>query len=357
MQVVRRCFYLADTVAAIDLLKPDWVVISAHLADCVQETVALLQGTQVLAVATNDAEERTLRAWGISNVVRYEVDSLHKVMKHFDENLTPRAPVVLIERPEVAAVKNSRVVGVCGGAGAPGRSSISVSVAACLAKGGTKTLLIDADMSAPAVSALLELNGDSNGLLRASRLFERGGLTAATLEQSCAHPAENLFVLGNQTAFGGLDRLAVGALAEVITIAQSNFAYVVLDLGVSARPATGDPFGELGSDSAHHAGRLLAMCTDVWVCGLPTPLGVTRLLGTLSKLVDLKLPAEQRVILNRCPRGRGKALADETAQLVATHVKKLQVTAVTRDDRAFTRAEQSGKPLVTANPNSPASKA
>jgi hypothetical protein len=47
MQVVRRCFYLADTVAAIDLLKPDWVVVSAHLADCVQETVALLQDTQV----------------------------------------------------------------------------------------------------------------------------------------------------------------------------------------------------------------------------------------------------------------------------------------------------------------------
>jgi MinD-like ATPase involved in chromosome partitioning or flagellar assembly len=375
LQVARRCFYLADAVAAVDLVRPDWVVVSPNLTDLSADTSALLKGARVLALATTEDEERHLRSLGFADVHQVEVNALHQVVKAFDVAAppsTPGAPIALIERPTTVTSSSERsnekaraasngstrrlVIGVYGTAGAPGRSSIAVGVSAEMARAGLKTLLVDADFGAPAVGALLGLNGESNGLLKAARLVERGGLTGTTMEQSAARVGPNLLALGNQSAFGGLTRVAIGGATELISVAQANFECVVIDLGCSVAPVAFDPFGDAGLSGSQLTAQLLGMCTDVLVCGLPSPLGVTRLITALSDLVDLKVSATQRVVLNRCPRGRANALGAETQALVATHVRKTEVVSLPRDERAFWRAEHAGKAVVVASPRSPVSR-
>jgi len=378
LQVARRCFYLADAVAAVDLVRPDWVVVSPNLTDLSADTSALLKGARVLALATTQGEENQLRALGFVEVHQVEVNALHQVVKAFDVAAPPSAPAApsappaLIERPsapqrsseksneESRAASNGLtrrlVIGVYGTAGAPGRSSIAVGVSAEMARAGLKTLLVDADFGAPAVGALLGLNGESNGLLKAARLVERGGLTGPTIEQSAARVGPNLLALGNQSSFGGLTRVTLGGATELISVAQANFECVVIDLGCPIAPVAFDPFGDAGLSGPHLTAQLLGMCTDVLVCGLPSPLGVTRLITALSDLVDLKVPATQRVVLNRCPRGRAKALGAETRALIATHVRKTEVVPLPRDERAFLKAEHAGKAVVIASPRSPVSR-
>jgi len=381
LQVARRCFYLADAVAAVDLVRPDWVVVSPNLTDLSADTSALLKGARVLALATTEDEERHLRALGFADVHQVEVNALHHVVKAFDvaappstpgAPTAPNAPPALIERPTTVTSSSERsneeareasngstrrlVIGVYGTAGAPGRSSIAVGVSAEMARAGLKTLLVDADFGAPAVGALLGLNGESNGLLKAARLVERGGLTGPTIEQSAARVGPNLLALGNQSSFGGLTRVAIGGATELISVAQANFECVVIDLGCSVAPVAFDPFGDAGLSGPHLTAQLLGMCTDVLVCGLPSPLGVTRLITALSDLVDLKVSATQRVVLNRCPRGRANALGAETQALIATHVRKTEVVSLPRDERAFLRAEHAGKAVVVASPRSPVSR-
>lgn len=68
----------------------------------------------------------------------------------------------------------ARVIAVWGPHGAPGRTSLAVSIADELCRGGREACLIDADSHAPALAQSLGLSDDAPGLAGACRQVARG---------------------------------------------------------------------------------------------------------------------------------------------------------------------------------------
>ena len=102
--------------------------------------------------------------------------------------LDPGAPA-----PSAAATRG-RIIAVWGAAGAPGRTTIAMALAAELARDGRRVALVDADSHAPAIALATGLADEGPGFASACRQAARGGLTVAELERIAA-PLGELRVL------------------------------------------------------------------------------------------------------------------------------------------------------------------
>lgn len=127
---------------------------------------------------------------------------------------------------------------VWGPAGAPGRTTVAVNLAAELAMSNASVLLIDADAHASSVAVQLGLLEESAGLAQACRAAELGGLDADRLSQ--AKTTAQLRAAGHSAVLPvltGLPRaerwaeLRPRALERVLSLARSQYQHVVVDVG------------------------------------------------------------------------------------------------------------------------------
>lgn len=84
---------------------------------------------------------------------------------------------------EPAAVGGARMIAVWGPHGAPGRTTLAITLATELARGGRHVALVDADSHAPAVALALGLPDEGPGFAVACRQAERGLLDDAELHR------------------------------------------------------------------------------------------------------------------------------------------------------------------------------
>jgi hypothetical protein len=204
-------------------------------------------------------------------------------------------------------------------------------------------------------------------------LAERASLSTETLRRSARLIDKNLVFLGG----GGLTSdswyYRTAAAKEVISVGLATFQDVVIDVAAlelnSFLPLADDLLDNDLMGVAQEASRtryLLGAAHQIFVCALPTPVGLTRLVAMLSQLVEVWPRSEAqpgakpeakphiKVVLNKCPRGRQKALIQEVSALLRTHANGEQVIGVTSDLRGFAKAQEQAKPLARASPRSPA---
>ncbi|WP_417562252.1 AAA family ATPase [Microbacterium sp.] len=129
-------------------------------------------GTRILPLCAGEAETRLAVAFGLAPVLPADAEGW---MVADALQSAPEAP------PLPAAAHGPRVVTVWGAAGAPGRSTIAVELAAELSRGRRRVCLVDADAQAPSLALLLGLADEGPGFPAACRSAERGGLDAAEL--------------------------------------------------------------------------------------------------------------------------------------------------------------------------------
>ena len=84
---------------------------------------------------------------------------------------------------------------VWGPTGAPGRTTVAVTVAAELAASGVATLLADADVYGGVVAQVLGFLDEAPGLAAAARLANNGQLDVAALAGAAPHAAPQLRVV------------------------------------------------------------------------------------------------------------------------------------------------------------------
>jgi MinD-like ATPase involved in chromosome partitioning or flagellar assembly len=252
-----------------------------------------------------------------------------------------------------------RVVAVWGPAGAPGRTTVAVSVAGELAQRGASTLLIDADTYGPSVAQTLGLLDESGGIAGAVRAANSGALDISRLARLAPCISPTLRVLTGLPQPSRWPELRPSALDGVWECSRELASWTVVDCGFCLEADE-----ELSFDTAaprRNGATLsaLAAADTVLVVGSADPVGLQRLVRGLADLADLFGPGMlPRVVVTKV---RASAVGSPPERRVTDALRRYAAVAdawLVPDDRAACdEAMLAGRMLVEIAPSSPARRA
>ena len=215
------------------------------------------------------------------------------------------APAALHAEPSSLA---PRIIAVWGPAGAPGRTTVAIGLAAELAGRGLPVCLVDADTYGGAIAPSLGLLDESPGFAAACRLAGSGSLTADELDRVAQRAPLGSTLRGTHaevrvlTGIGRPHRWPELSAERVTSVLEQCRAWrpiIVVDTGFNLETDE-----ELSSDllaPRRNAATIAALraADDVVAVGAADPLGLARLLRTYPDLLDVVLTTRVRVVVNR----------------------------------------------------------
>jgi len=199
--------------------------------------------------------------------------------------------------------RGPRIVTVWGPAGAPGRTTIAIGLAAELAARGHAVCLVDADTYGGTVAPALGLLDESPGFAAACRLAGADALSARELDRvaqsATASGGATFSVL---TGIGRPHRWPELSSARVTTVLEHCRRWrsvVIVDAGFSLESDE-----EVSSDLVaprRNAATIAALraADDVVAVGAADPLGLARLLRTHADLLETVETARVHFVANR----------------------------------------------------------
>ena len=380
VQVARRCVDVVDLLAAAGAGLGRAALVAADLRRLDADAVDRLNAAEVAAVGVvrrgdSDTEDR-LRALGIDYLVPDDADpavvagvlaeAAGAVAARDDQHTrTGRMfgdPATSMAIPPGAGgqvdaatpSRRGRVVAVWGPTGAPGRTTVAITLADELARLGHASLLVDADVYGGTVAAELGLLDESPGLAAACRLAAGTKLSGAALAGLCWQLSAELRVLTGIPLAARWTELRAGAMAAVLAAARQLADVTVVDCGFCLETDE-----ELSFDSLapRRNGATLAMlddADDIVVVGAADPVGMQRLVRGLSELRDAEVGGSPRVVLNKVRRA--VVPGDARAELVGALELFSGVTPAALlpyDRESLDAALATGRSLGEARPASP----
>jgi MinD-like ATPase involved in chromosome partitioning or flagellar assembly len=195
------------------------------------------------------------------------------------------------------------VVAVWGPTGAPGRTTVAVTLADELARLGSSALAVDADVYGGTVAPMLGLLDESPGVAAACRQASSTGLDAAGLAALCWQLGPGLRVLTGIPLASRWTELRPTAMASVLATARRLVDHTVVDCGFCLETDEELSFDTL---APRRNGATLAALDDadlVLVVGAADPIGMQRLVRGLAELRDAEIAAPVWVVLNRVRSG------------------------------------------------------
>jgi MinD-like ATPase involved in chromosome partitioning or flagellar assembly len=367
LTVTRRCADLVELLAAAEAGLGRLAIVSAELDHLDRSAVAALHavGARVVCVADQSRPWLVdrLAAFGADLVVPPPGDEAAALLvveraAALLETVPDRVPSWLASEPAAEPGRHGRVAAVWGPTGAPGRTTVAVTLAAELAVLGRATLLVDADTYGGAVAQSIGLLDEAPGIAAAARAAAQGGLDAVALARLSPFAAENLRVLTGVSRADRWPELASAALDAIWPVARSLAEWTVVDTGFCLERDE-----VLSYDTRaprRNAATLSALETaDVVVAvGSGDPVGVARLVRALAELDALGLAAQRVVVANRVRASvSGPEPARGVAEALARYAGVGEVLVVPDDRTACDAALLAGQTLREVAPGSTARKA
>ena len=394
VRVSRRCADLAELLSVAAAGLGAAAVVSADLQRLDREAVAQLLGAGVAVVGLVDpgdatGRERLLRL-GVQRVLPADAapEDVARAVTMSVEDLAAAADAPAggqgrggREPPGTAGVParwrddasagpdppapdpagpdppgRGRIIAVWGPAGAPGRTTIAVTVAAELAAAGESSLLVDADTYGASVAQALALLDESAGLAAATRAANQGGLDLPRLAALTPSVGERLRVLTGLPRPHRWPELRPSALEVVWQRARELAAWTVIDCGFCLE--ADEELSYDGVAPRRNAATLSALgaADAVLAVGAGDPVGLQRLVRGVQELREV-LPAgtPTRVVVNRV---RQSAVGPSPRQRVREAVRRFagvdDVACVPDDPGACDAAMLAGRTLTEIAPGSPA---
>lgn len=325
--VVRRCVDVVDLLAVAATGRARAALVAAGLrrfdADAVDRLVA--SGVAPVGVVRrgDSAAEERLQAMGVHHLVPDDADPrvvasvIAEAVAFGDGNSTrpirtfgdPAAATSMVIPPTgtasaaPTAQRRGSVVAVWGPTGAPGRTTVAVTLADELARLGCASLLVDGDVYGGVIAAVLGLLDESPGLAAACRQAAATRLDAAALAGLCWQLAPTLRVLTGIPRAERWPELRAPAVESVLVAARALADFTVIDCGFSLESDE-----ELSYDTVapRRNGATLAVLDGadvILAVGAADPIGLQRLVRGLSELRDAEIAAPIWVVLNKVRRG------------------------------------------------------
>lgn len=266
------------------------------------------------------------------------------------------APVAPVAVPPAAT--RGTVIAVWGPAGAPGRTTIAINVAAELAAEGYSVVLADADTHGGAVAPALGLLDEAPGFAAACRLAGTGGLNHAELErvgQRYRSGHGSFWVLTGISRPSRWPELTAERVEGTIEQCRSFADYTIIDTGFSLENDE-----EISSDLVaprRNAATVTALRASdrILAVGSADPVCLPRFLRSHVDLLDTVDPERVHVIINRV---RASVIGPSPARQVVHTLERFGgITGpviVPHDAAGLDAALLAGKTLRDAAPKSPA---
>ena len=372
VSIVRRCADLADLVATASAGLGTVALVSGDLRGLDLTAVAQLRsaGVHVVGLAADGDEEaeRRLRRLGIGRVVpgdaelseleaalTEEIDqsSLDELERELGGVLPDLDGMRVADEPVDVEPESGRVVAVWGPTGAPGRTTIAVTLATELAGLGIPTVLVDADTYGGSVAQALSFLDEAPGLAAATRAADQGSLDVPALARLAPRATAGLRVLTGIPRAERWPEIRPAALERVLTVCRSLGQVVVVDCGFSLEDDE-----ELSYDTVaprRNAATLttLSVADELVVVGGCDPVSLQRLVRALQELGTVPSP-QPTVCVNRVRAGAvGSHPEQRVTEALARFAGVSDPLFVPDDSAALDAALLQGRALAECAPQSP----
>lgn len=376
--VVRRCVDLADLLAAAATGQARAVLLSADLRRLDREALARLElaGLAVVGMAPADDVTQTgrLRALGVEHVVPADapasdiVAAVVAAVRELEERTAagrtgtadpsralPARAVDTDDALTPAPGRPGRVVAVWGPTGAPGRTTVAITLAAELASSRHEVLLVDADTYGASVAQALGVLDEAPGVAAACRAAAAGTLDEVLLARLAPLVSPGLRVLTGIPRSARWPELGAAGLEVLWQVARGVAAWTVVDCGFGLERDEELVYDTLAP--RRNAATLTALeAADVVVAvGAGDPVGLQRLVRGLGDLAEVSPGSVPRVVVTRV---RASAVGAGPRRRISDALGRyagVEDLVLVPDDRgACDGALLAGRTLVEHAPSSPA---
>ncbi|UOE44542.1 AAA family ATPase [Agromyces larvae] len=353
--LVARAADWREVAAGLDGASIDVVLVGAGRDTLSAELLTACdeRAVRLIAVARDDRERAMAAQLGLHEIVDSSAS-----WAEIERLVSGGVPVASrAAGPLPPARSGSRVVAVWGPAGAPGRTTIAVNLAAELAATGLRVALVDADPYGGTVAPVLGLLDEAPGFASACRLAASGALDRAELVRIAQRSTASRVAFDVFTGLVGPGRwpeLAEDRVATALDAIRTIADVVVVDTGFSLETdesVTGDPFAPRRNGATFAA---LAAADRVLAVGLADPIGLSRLLRGHAELLEAVEAERVDVVVNRV---RASVLGVDASMQVRQTLRRFggidRPVLLPNDARACDAAVLMGAPLRVAAPRSP----
>lgn len=393
VEVVRRCADVAELLSVAGAGSGDVALISASFRGIDREVLRSLAGHGVRVVgvveAGDESAERTLRQFGVQVFVPPAVPAADLVAALAGAagragvpglggsgpggvELAARMPGDVLSlgvaaelttpSPSVAdgagegdwgGDAGASIVAVWGPTGAPGRTTVAVTLAAILAAASVPTLLIDLDTYGASVAQTLGVLDEAPGVASAARLSEHGTLDLLALSRVAPEVSPGLRVLTGLPQTSRWPELRPASVTDMLGIARHLARVVVVDCGFSLENDE-----ELSYDTSaprRNAATLTALteADQRIVVGAGDPVGIQRLIRGLAELAEADLTATA-VVVNKVRAGVAGSHPERSIRdLLARFAGVNELWVVPWAPQECDAALWAGRTLVESAPDSP----
>jgi Flp pilus assembly CpaE family ATPase len=264
-----------------------------------------LRAVGVLHVVPEDAEPAVVAAV-LTEAVHVEPASSGRHAERAYADPSMSMPIPPGSTPPAAGPEPARrgaVVAVWGPTGAPGRTTLATTLADELARLGTASLLVDADVYGGTVAAVLGLLDESPGIASACRQAGGQRLDAATLAGLCWQLAPDFRVLTGIPLAARWPELRPAGVTAVLAAARELADVTVVDCGFCLETDEELSFDTLAPRRNGATLAVLDAADTVIAVGSADPIGMQRLVRGLAELRDVEVAGRVWVVLNRVRDG------------------------------------------------------
>ena len=383
LKVARRCVDLADLLAAAEAgvggQRPV-AVVSGSLArlDGVAVSRLAAAGAFVVAVVDRGDDGALARVAGLGVAATVAVgawtaagaaDDGHSLLADLVGVIAHRgspagpggshparpAPKVDDGGSDDVASALGRLVAVWGPVGAPGRTTVAVTLADELSRRQVETLLADADTYGPALGQTLGSLDEASGLAAAARDANAGALDVEALARSARLVRPGLRVLTGVTRPDRWPELPASALAVVWRVARGLAVWTVVDCGFCLEQDEEIAYDTVAPRRNGATLTTLAAADVVLAVGGADPVGLQRLIRTLPDVRALAPQATVKVVVNQVRSGPvGRRPERRLLETVQRYGGADSVLLVPADRAGLDAAMAAGRTLAEVVPGSAA---
>ena len=338
--VIKRCVDVHDLIASAGTGQADVAVVAGELSGLDADAVVRLLRHDVRCVAVGGSADALDRIGVLELVPLDEISRLPEAV-----SAAGTRDLVLDPEPDDQPAPTThgtpgRIIAVHGPAGAPGRTTVAIGLAAVHAHGGSRTVLVDADPFGGAVAQHLGILDEVSGLLAAARLVNVGSLDAASFARCRRVVNDDFEVLTGLPRPDRWVEARPGVLDAVLERA-AEVGDVVVDTGFSL-----EDDADVGRNLSRNQLTLdaVASADQVVVVGSAEPTGLARLARNLVEVRDTSR-APVTVVVNRMRDSLGWSRRDIVG-MVEGYIRPAGVHFLPEDRATTDKALVTGRSVL-----------
>jgi MinD-like ATPase involved in chromosome partitioning or flagellar assembly len=360
LRLVRRCVDLAELLAVCRAGLASVAIVAASLPRIERDDLVGLErlGVTVVMMAEDPASAAGL-AGPAARVLPAgsDPDEVIAALRASQRGRPQRTPEESPAAPIVSPARGAgRVIAVCSPPGAPGRTTVTVGLAATLAARGSEVMAIDADTRGGAVGTVLGLVDDTPGLPAACRSASRGRMDAAVLAAHAVRLDDGLRVLTAPPRPDRWREMRPSALADVLHTARRLADVVLVDCAGGLPQASADGFEIATTEPGAATASVLDAADLTLLVGSADPVGLVRLAYALEAAAETSPDFAPMLVVNRVrTSAAGRRPDRHVLHTLARIAPSRPVQLLPDDPDSVDRAVLRGQALPLVAPSSPLS--